>query len=414
MALTKKSFRHASAQELGVMLQEAHDYTLSLFECLFANGADPDINERAGSAVSSPVRELGYLAWMAEYLVLREGAQQASTISSASTSSDQPAPRLRPSMLTQGDEWFDINHTLHDTTMPSTLPKAAQLITYKNEVLDRILDQLSRTSNTEASLYPYRLALAREDQQAEHWLMQLQTLGQQAPLALARHVTPPWAQADIRFPGGSLFMGLGANSDDGFVFEIEKPAQLIYVPAFEIDSNLISNAQFAEFVQDNGYQRPQYWSKSGTQWLMQQERSSPLTWTRDGNWWRCNRFDRDILLAASEPVRHISLYEAQAYCIWAERRLPSEAEWEFVAVSGNPLFRWGDLWEWTCSPFEPYLGFDAKNTDFGAQAKAAFSTHQSVRGASFATPARLHHKRHRNFLLPACCDAFVGFRTCRL
>lgn len=400
MTLTKKSFRHAAAHELALMLSEAHNYTLSLFECLATAQLKHPSHLIDAIDVKPVLLNLGRLAWFAEWLILREAQQKA------------PIHSLRPSMLSKADNWFAPDRMNMNSDAAPPLPKAGQLITYKNEVLDRVLDKLSRTANTDDGLYPYRMALAHEDTHAEYWTTLLQTLGLRAPLAMERHVTPPWAQGEIRVPGGSLLMGSAPG--DGFVFDVEKWAHLVYVPGFVIDTNLISNAQFAEFVEDNGYQRPQYWSISGKQWLMQQERSAPLHWSRDGNWWQCARFGRAVSLAASEPVRHISLYEAQAYCLWAERRLPSEAEWEFAAVSGHAAFRWGDLWEWTCSPFEPYPGFIADVATFNRDPESAFVSHQSVRGASFATPHRMHSVRYRNFLLPEHCNDFSGFRTCRL
>lgn len=394
MIPTSKSFRHASTHDLALMLRDAHDYTLSLFEC-FARGKPGHAGTCSRTYPRTyPVWDLGHLAWFSEWLVLRE-AQQNRVLAG-----------LRPSMLSQGDAWFAT-----PAGNALVLPTAAQLITYKNEVLDRILDKLSRTLNTDQNLYPYRLALAYEDRYAENWIVQLQTQGLTAPLALERHVTPPWAQGEIRMPGGNLQMGSAAAA--GFVFEQEKSEHLVYVPAFCIDSNLISNAQYAEFVEDSGYQRSQYWSPAGKLWLMRQERSAPLHWSRDGNWWRCQRFGREVSLSPREPVRHVCLYEAQAYCMWAERRLPREAEWEFAAASKHAAFRWGDLWEWTCSPFEPYPGFVADPLSCGPASASAFLSHQSVRGASFATRVRMRSVQHRDFFLPEACDRLSGFRTCR-
>jgi iron(II)-dependent oxidoreductase len=111
-------------------------------------------------------------------------------------------------------------------------------------------------------------------------------------------------------------------------------------------------------------------------------------------------------------VRHVSLYEAQAYSAWAGRRLPSEAEWELAARSGHPGFHWGALWEWTCSRFEPFPGFSPG--PYREYSAPFFGSHQTVRGASFATPSRLRSFQFRNFYSPERDDIFIGFRTCAI
>ncbi|MCA3233251.1 MAG: SUMF1/EgtB/PvdO family nonheme iron enzyme, partial [Cupriavidus sp.] len=189
------------------------------------------------------------------------------------------------------------------------------------------------------------------------------------------------------------------------------PAQKIYVPAFEMDAALVTNAQFLEFVEDHGYEHPSYWSTAGRQWLMTQERSAPRYWARHAvsRSWVVSRFGTERTLNPDEPVRHVTLFEAQAWCVWAGRRLPLEVEWELAAVQNRGL-QWGTLREWTASPYEPYLGFAAEPTD--GEIIGRFGTHQAVRGVSFASPARLRHVRARTALLPEDDVAFVGFRTC--
>jgi iron(II)-dependent oxidoreductase len=392
------SFRTAAPRELADALQDAREHTLSVFEYFRAAGLDVPAKVPMRPGINPPLWELGHIAWFAEWYILR-GAR-----------SSDPIAAERTSMLTKGDDWFDSNTVPHRARWTLGLPGSGALKTYCNEVLDRVLDKLGRVRDEPEALYPYRLALAYEDMRGEALSAMLQTMAVSAPPRLAGASIPSWSQGEIRFPGGAFQQG--AVSGTGFVFDNEKWAHPVCVAPFSMDSTLVSNAQYAEFVKDGGYENPQYWTAAGRVWLMQQERSAPGDWVRDGKRWCLERFGKQAAMRAHEPVRHVSLYEAQAYCAWDGRRLPSEAEWEFAAVSRHPALRWGDLWEWTATPFEPYPGFAPDG--WREYSEPAFMTHQSVRGASFATPQRLRSPKFRRFCRPEESELFVGFRTCAL
>jgi ergothioneine biosynthesis protein EgtB len=391
------SFRTAPAAQLALALRDARDYTLSLFDSLAAAGYDEPARVPRLTIVNPPLWELGHAAWFAEWFVLREAT------------SSHPAAALRPSLLARGDDWFDSNTVPHRARWTLGLPGPGALKTYCREVLDRVLDKLARATPDDTGLYPYRLALAHEDMHGEALRYTLQTLGVAAP-GHAAGAPGPAAGAAIAFPGGSLM--LGGAQQHGFVFDNERQAHECRVAPFEIDADAVTNARFLDFVEDGGYQYPQFWSAAARAWLMRQERSAPRYWGRGPDGWRVQRFGREVALAPHEPVRHVSLYEAQAWCAWAGRRLPLEAEWEFAATSRQPGFRWGQVWEWTASPFAPYPGFAPDR--YREYSAPWFGTHQVLRGASFATPARLRSPHLRNFYLPERDDIFAGFRSCAL
>lgn len=396
--MTDFSFRNAAPSQLAEAFRDARDYTLALFDSFAEAGYDQVGKVPVSPLLNPPLWELGHLAWFAEWYVLREARSSA------------PGAAQKPSMLTKGDDWFDSNTVPHKSRWHLGLPSSGAMKTYCHEVLDRLLDKLSRAPGDDASLYPYRLVLAHEYMHQEAFAYTLNTLSLSLPMPLATSVLPPWGQGEIYFEGGTFEMG--NTADHGFVFDNEKWAHTRHVAPFTIDSTLVSNEQFMEFIEAGGYQRPQYWNKDGRTWLLQQERSAPKGWVRDGGSWSRERSGRRTELVLRQPVRHICLHEARAYCAWAKRRLPTEEEWEFAAMSEHPALRWGDLWEWTDSVFLPYEGFEADA--YREYSAPWFSTHQVVRGASFATPKPLCSLKFRNFYLPERGDIFAGFRTCAL
>ena len=393
-----KSFRQLGPGELADALCAARNYTLALFERFTSSGMDDAARVPYMQTINPPLWEFGHLAWFAEWYVLREASSSA------------PDAARFPSLLTCGDAWFDSNTVAHTARWTLELPSTGALKMYCHEVLDRCIDKLSRCDETDQALYPYRLILAHEDMHGEAFLATLQTLGIGLSPALQLPPARSWAQGSIGFPGGSFIAG--SSPDNGFAFDNEKAAHSVQLAPFSIDSTLVSYRQFGEFIDDGGYTTPHFWSAAGRAWLQQQQCAAPRDWVRHDNTWRCQRFGALMLLPDHQPVRHLSLYEAQAYCAWAGRRLPTEAEWEAAAVSQHPAFRWGDLWEWTCSAFEPYPQFAADA--YREYSAPWFGTHQSVRGASFATAQRFRSARYRNFYQPQRDDMFIGFRTCAL
>jgi iron(II)-dependent oxidoreductase len=390
------SFRNASAAQLAAAMQDARNYTLALFERFQSAGLDDLARVPYLPIINPPLWELGHIAWFAEWFVLREAT------------SSHPSAAQRPCLLAAGDRWFDSANVAHTTRWTLDLPDTATIKKYAEEVLTRILNKLASVADEATALYPYRLVLAHEDMHGEAFAYTLQTLGLAAPSCMGAMTLSAAPHTDMHFDAGPFQLGSPASHE--FVFDNEKWAHPVTIPEFTISSTLVSNEQYQQFMDEGGYEKMQFWDDAGRAWLAAKKRSAPQYWRRDHKLWLCQRFDKLMELPEKEPVRHVSLHEARAYCRWAGRRLPSEAEWEFAALSGHPDFRWGDLWEWTNSPFEPYSGFSA---DAYLEYSAPwFGTHQVLRGASFATQQRIRSPRYRNFFMAERDDIFVGFRTC--
>ena len=184
----------------------------------------------------------------------------------------------------------------------------------------------------------------------------------------------------------------------------------VYLP-LSLARQCVTNAAFAGFVDDGGYRNLQWWSREGRAWLAQQSPRHPERWRNTSDGWEHRWFGVWTPLPHQQPVCHVNAFEAEAYCHWAGRRLPTEAEWERAASLG--LIDWGgSVWEWMADAFAPYPGFSADR--YRDYSQPWFDTHRNVRGGSFVTRPRMHHPRYRNFYLPHRNDLFVGFRTCAL
>jgi len=388
---------------LDAALRDARRRTLALFDALAAAGYDSVARVPRLAILNPPLWELGHVAWFAEWYVLRAAAGSA------------PGEAIGQSLLPHGDDWFDSNAVAHDTRWALGLPAPGAIQSYCREVLDRMLERLARMQDDapddDAALYPWRLALAHEDMHGEALLYTLQTLGAPAPAGFADAAArggEARSAGDIVFAAASFLRG--GEQARGFVFDNERQVAPCQVAPFAIDAGLVSNAAYLAFVEDGGYRQEGHWSEAGRAWLRTQQRAAPRYWQPEGAGWSTVRFGARVALDPAEPVRHVSLHEAEAYCRWAGRRLPLEEEWEYAAQAGRPGFAWGDLWEWTASRFQPYAGFVPDR--YREYSAPSFGACQSVRGASFATPARLHSAHFRNFYLPGRDDIFVGFRTC--
>jgi iron(II)-dependent oxidoreductase len=224
------------------------------------------------------------------------------------------------------------------------------------------------------------------------------------------------------------------TSTDPWAYDNERPAHMVDVPAFRIDTTPVTNAAFAEFVADGGYDDPRHWTDDGWAWRVEQDARHPQFWIRDGDGWSRRRYGRIEPLPGREPVQHVCWHEADAFARWRGARLPTEAEWEKAAqgarwpvertarfgpdeVGAHPeaasavgcVDMLGGVWEWTASDFTGYPGF--RSFPYREYSEVFFGPDYKVlRGGSWATDPIACSVTFRNWDFPIRRQIFAGFR----
>jgi ergothioneine biosynthesis protein EgtB len=392
--------RRAGKGLLSLALIDARNHALR-WTAAFERGLDAAaMKAPAVTEVDSPLWALGHLGWFQEYWIARNVQRQRGE------HCDPNGPRLA-SILPDADLFYDPSLSSTAGRRRLELPDLASTRQYLVDTLETTLELLDATpDDDDDTLYFYRLALFHEDMHLEQFAVAAQTLGLDAGLLPAQGTFAP--RAPLLFPATRWTLGSDAS---GFVFDNEREPHEIALPEFEIDAQAVSWAQFCEFVEDGGYDRRDHWSESGWAWLQREGRRTPRHVDQMRHGVLARRFGKLVRVPLAQPVVHVSWFEADAWCRWAGRRLPAEVEWEAAAHQGATRgFRWGDVWEWTASSFRAYPGFvPGPLRDYS---QPCFGSHKVLRGASFATRARLRSAKFRHFLLPERDEAFAGFRSC--
>lgn len=232
------------------------------------------------------------------------------------------------------------------------------------------------------------------------------------------------------YPKGTYEMGHGGK---GFAFDNEKPCHPIMTPSFSLASRPVTNWEWKEFMDDEGYERPELWLSDGWSTIQKEDWRHPLYWEKGEDLWRTMSLSGRQPLDPNAPVCHVSYYEADAYARWKGKRLPTEFEWEIAAkevpTTGNflndgflrplpgrgyegdhPQNLFGDVWEWTQSSYSPYPGFKPETGSVG-EYNGKFMLNQMVlRGGSCVTPQEHIRKTYRNFFYPHMRWQFAGVR----
>ena len=427
-----------NSHEIADQLEDAHQRTMALIDGL----SDEQLMGPVLATVNPLLWEIGHAAYFYEFWVLRQHLN-------------------RPPIYADADRLYDSITIAHDERWDLPLPGLEQTLAYIEAVRDTVKASLS-TGNDAQRDYLAQYAVFHHDMHNEAYTYTRQTLNYPEPdIGRAGHriLNADGLGGDAAIPGGTFM--LGASPQDGFVFDNEKWAHRVEVEPFRIARAAVSNGDYLQFVQAEGYGKRDYWDEPGWQWREQSGLEHPVYWRQGADGWEIRRFDRWQALPMNAALIHVSWYEARAFCRWAGRRLPTEAEWEVAAAAepaadGQSLaavkrrFPWGDdppsadranldgyalgavdvgahaagdsafgcrqmignVWEWTQDTFGPYPGFVPDM--YQDYSQPLFGITKVLRGGAWTTRARMIRNTWRTYYGPDRNDVFAGFRTCAL
>jgi gamma-glutamyl hercynylcysteine S-oxide synthase len=441
--------RCADKAALAVALSEARSRTLALFAAYEA-ALGPGLQVPCTPELNPPRWELGHIAWFADWWIARN-PERPRGLNANPHAPRHPARQARRGV--DADSLFNSSTVAHDLRWALPLPNTDALRADLAASLQDTLALLQDAEATDTGLYFFRLALFHEDMHAEAAVYMAQNLGLDLGAGLgvdvgfdvgvglgfdvgfdpgrgsSRTDKSPVPHTPLAVPATAWQLG---RSGPGFAFDNELGAHTVAVDAFEIDAQAVTWAQYLPFVDSGAADQREHWSDAG--WAWRQSRASALPrYLRRGlrtpldqhghphshpnghphgpladPGWEQLRHGQWQPLNLAATACHLTAFEAQAWCHWAGRRLPTEAEWE-VAAHTLPGFAWGTVWEWTASAFAPFPGFvPHPYVDYSAP---WFDGRPVLKGASTATVPRMRHPKYRNYFTPERNDIVAGFRS---
>jgi ergothioneine biosynthesis protein EgtB len=324
-------------------------------------------------------------------------------------------------------------------------PTVKEVYLYRHYVDENMLDFLERAEEAQMEKIAsvIEIGLHHEQQHQELMLTDIKHVFSVNPLhpvylnGIQNRDSKPRSIPEIQwieFPAGVYAIG---HEGTGFAYDNESPRHREFAESFQLASRLVTNREYMAFIDAGAYERPELWLSDGWYTVEANRWKAPLYWKREnGSWWNFTLSGMHKV-EPDEPVCHVSYYEADAYARWAGARLPSEAEWEIAAsklpIEGNfvnngkyhPLVldyetrdsalqqMFGDVWEWTLSPYSAYPGFRTLPGALG-EYNGKFMANQIVlRGGSCATSKAHIRKTYRNFFPPSARWQFMGIRLAK-
>jgi ergothioneine biosynthesis protein EgtB len=415
-------------QDLTAEFNKVRNQTESLCQPL----AVDDYNIQTMPDVSPAKWHIAHVSWFFETFLLRPYLKQY-----------QP---YHPRFAHIFNSYYETVGTFHPRPQRGLLnrPTVKEVFQYRAYVDTHMQELLRQTDHTERAAIEFRTRVGLNHEQQHQELMltdikhvfannPLKPRYQQASVPTVDQPAPlQWQSHD----GGLVSIGHDGN---GFCYDNELPVHKVYVRPFKIASRLVTNGEFLAFMEEGAYQQANLWLSDAWSTVQNQRWQAPMYWEKiDGQWWQMTLNGLQPV-DPHEPVSHVSFYEADAYARWAGHRLVSEAEWELIArerpIAGNlrdsgwlhPKAEqsngseqgdiqhdiqqlYGDVWEWTLSPYSPYPGFQPLAGSLGEYNGKFMCSQFVLRGGSCVTPADHIRPTYRNFFYPKDRWQFTGIR----
>ncbi|MEE9416673.1 MAG: selenoneine synthase SenA [Acidimicrobiales bacterium] len=389
--------------------------------------------------INPAIWEIAHAAWFAEWFVLRQ-------------------LHGREPLMEDVDARYDSAKVPHITRWQLGYPDPSRTRQYVRDVGEALARLAIEPRGLDSTAYFTLYAIMHHDAHTEALTYTRQTLGWDRHPALANSVSveaDTQVEGDAKVDGGRLI--LGASRDQPFVMDNERWAHAVEVKPFALAKTAVTTSQFGEFVDAGGYRDERLWSPDGWRWRNEVRADQPKYWRGRQDAWEHRVFDswHSVADDADLAMSHVCWWEAEAFCTWAGRRLPTEPEWEMAATTNSAgekgcWYPWGErdataadaaldahtgavvpvgafassdgpwghrqlignVWEWTSSTFEPYPHFEPDA--YRDNSEPWFGTRKVLRGGSWATRSRYVRSTFRNYFTPDRRDVIAGFRTCAI